>query len=199
MTINSVRRTFTIACAIGLSLAGCSSASQPTFDRTTQQSSDLSVQAHAHAAVPGAKAPSPPPQSQIATAAPVGHPGIKLALNSLHRDSAGVVALTWTITNNSQQPFNAGSGTFNSISEYSGDGVSDVTLLDADHKIRYHPLRDGKTNYCVCTVMNVTGAHTTIPPGGSATYYDTYTLPGDASRATVEIPGFTGVKNVPIN
>lgn len=198
MITNSAGRTIAIACVIGLSLAGCSSAT-PTSVRTAQRVSDVSVQAHAYAARPGAKAPSPPPQPEIATAAPVEHPGIKLAVNSLHRDSAGVVILTWTLTNNSSETFHVGTGTFNSISEYAGTGVTDVTLLDASQKVRYHTLRDAKTNYCVCTTVGPTGSHTQIEPGKSAQYYDAYTLPGDTSKATVEIPGFTGVKDVPIS
>lgn len=63
----------------------------------------------------------------------------------------------------------------------------------------YHTLRDAQTNYCVCMVMGITGDHSVIDPGNNATYYDAYTLPGDISRVTVEIPGFVAVKNVPIN
>lgn len=191
MITKSVRRTIAISFAVGLTLAGCSSA--------PQESSNASVEAGLHAAAPRAKAPSPTPLPEIATAAPAQHPGIKLAINSLQRDSAGVVILTWTLTNNSKENFNASAGTFNSISKYAGTGVTDVTLLDAGQKVRYHTLRDAKTNYCVCTVMGVTGSHTIVEPGKSATYYDAYTLPSNTSKVTVEIPGFVGVKDVTIS
>lgn len=114
------------------------------------------------------------------------------------RDAAGAVTLTWTLTNHSEESFTTLSA-FNSISKYAGMGVTDVTLLDADHKIRYHTLRDETTNYCVCTVMGITGDHSGIDPGNSATYYDTFTLPADVSRIIVEIPGFVAVKDVPIS
>lgn len=198
MITNSVRRTVAVACAFGLSLAGCSSAPQGAKGRSAQLDGYTSVEAGVHAAAPRAKVTTPPPPPVIATAAPAQHPGIKLAINSLHRDSVGVVILTWTVTNNSKEGFTAGSGTFNSVSKYAGDGVTDVTLLDNDHKIRYHTLRDANTNYCVCTEMTVTGSHTIIDPGNSATYYDAYTLPSNVSKATVEIPGFVGVKDLPI-
>lgn len=199
MITNSVRRTFAIACAIGLSLAGCSSAPQGAGDRSARYDSNASVVTRVSAEAPQAKAPTPPPLPVIATAAPAQHPGIKLAINSLHRDSAGVVVLTWTLTNNSSDTFSVYAGKFDSISKYSGVSVSDVTLLDADHKIRYHTLRDAKTNYCVCTTVDPTGPHANIEPGHSATYFDAYTLASNASKATVEVPNFVGTKNVPIS
>lgn len=190
------------ALVVGLSLVGCSSGSQPVHRDPSTAHGAVRVAALAKPGrapkVSAAVTVGPTPPPAIATAAPDQHPGIALGINSLHRDGAGVVILTWTLKNNSAQSFLALTA-FNSISKYSGQGVTDVTLLDADHKIRYHTLRDAQTNYCVCTVMGITGDHTGIDPGNNATYYDAYTLPGDISRVTVEIPGFVAVKDVPIN
>lgn len=191
-------RTFTIACAVGLSLTGCSSSLQSANGSAAEHNSNLAARSGLHAAAPRAKESTPPPPPVIATAAPVQHPGIKLAINSLHRDASGVVVLTWTLTNNSNDNFSASSA-FVAINKYTYISASEITLLDASRNIRYHTLRDAKTNYCVCTIMGIVGAHAVISPGKSAQYYDAYTVAGNMSKATVEVPGFTGVKDVPIN
>lgn len=195
MTVRAASRTIGVALAIGLSMTACS-ASSPQAARHGQQNTAGSA---AGMSAPKAKATPAPSSPVIATAAPAKYPGIKLAINSLTRDAAGVVTLTWTLTNDGQEDFQAAGGTFNSISEYAGDTVSDVSLLDSEHKVRYHTLRDEKSHYCVCTTLSVTGTHTFIKPGHSAAYYNTFTLPTDLTKITVEIPGFAGVKDLPIH
>lgn len=194
MTVRAASRTLGVALAIGLSVTACS-ASSPQAARHVQQNTAVSA---AGMSAPRAKATPAPSSPVIATAAPDKYPGIKLAINSLTRDSAGVVTLTWTLTNSSQENFKANATTFNSIGQYAGDTVSDVTLLDSEHKVRYHTLRDEKSHYCVCTALSVTGAHSIIEPGHSATYYNAFTLPSNVTKITVEIPGFAGVKDLPI-
>lgn len=201
MITNLISRRLAIACVLGVSLAGCSAASQVTNGQSAREVSNASIQSSGHAALSQAKAPNPPSPPVIATAAPAQHPGLKLAINSLYRDAAGVVVLTWTVTNDSSEQFNVSSGVFDKgVGDYAPTSVStsSVTLLDDKGSIRYHPLRDAQLRYCVCTDVPATGGHTIIQPGRSADYYDAYTLPASLSKATVEIPGFVGIKDVPI-
>lgn len=201
MLTNRIPRSLTIACVLGISLAGCSTASQVINSRSAQQASDASVRSIRHAALAPGRASTPPSPPVIATAAPAQHPGLKLAINSLDRDTAGVVVLTWTVTNNSSEEFNVHSGVFDkAVGDYAptSTSTSGVTLLDDKKNIRYHPLRDERLHFCVCSDIPVSGAHTIVKPGRSADYYDAYTLPTSVSKATVEIPGFVGVKDVPI-
>lgn len=203
MMIRSTASAVGIALLAGLSLVGCSSGARPVHaaSSTVYGAARMAAPAKpdrvAEKSMAVTAAPTPP--SAIATAAPDKHPGIALAINSLHRDAAGVVVLTWTLTNNSGESFSVVSK-FNSPGNiYAYIGVNGVTLLDAGHKTRYHTLRDAQTNYCVCTGPGITGSHASIDPGNSATYYDAFTLPAATTGVTVEVPGFVAVKNVPIN
>lgn len=104
----------------------------------------------------------------------------RIDVNSLHRDSAGLVTLVWTVTNVGSADGALSGGQFGKYLslEYSVPfSTSGVSLVDKAGQTRYWPLRDG-SGVCMCNTMSeATDGALTLSPNQSATFADVYKPP----------------------
>lgn len=119
--------------------------------------------------------------------------GLTVQVNSMHRDSAGLVTLVWTLTNSSGSDFNVYNDLGSVTSQYFGNSVSQVQLTDNTQKIRFYPLMDTHT-YCVCSAGDLT-----LKSGSRIQLYDMFKTNPDTKTVDVEIKGFQPVKNMSIS
>lgn len=135
------------------------------------------------------------PQLAKAVAKP-GHEKQQVIINSAHRDSNGLLTVIWTLKNNSGNDFSM-IGAFQNYYHYSGaDGVQGVTVVDEKGKVRYNPL-EAPDGHCTCTEFTVGGTDDTVKAGKQLMFYDTYAVPKNVSKVTVEFKGYEPVK-VPV-
>ncbi len=122
-------------------------------------------------------------------------------INSLHRDSSGLVTLVWTATNVGTKEHGIGAGLGKSGSlEYSSPAASGARLFDATAKVRYWPSRDGQDS-CLCSQL-VWRNKGTIKPQDSVTFDDIFQVPTGLSTIDVELPWFTQAitfKGIPVS
>ena len=121
----------------------------------------------------------------------------KLEINALRRESSGLVALTWTVTNTGSQPLNVSGRFMFNGTYFEGGATVGVNLFDASQRQRYRSLRD-QENHCVCTDFSGVG-RTILNPGQDVTFYNLYKLPPDVTAVSVEIPDYVAAGNVPIS
>lgn len=113
-------------------------------------------------------------------------------IDSVRRDSAGLVALTWSITNNSSEAYqpdnwNDADYTFT----YYGFPQTKVGFSDPIAQQTYLPLKDSET-YCLCNMPDVTLAAGlgSVQPKETITYYVLYKVPAQVTSIVVQIKGF---------
>lgn len=139
----------------------------------------------------------PTPQPSIGSAEPEKYPGISITLNSLHRDSSGIVTLNWTATSNGGEQFWANVPWVGDVYKYADAPASAVTITDEAAKIRYNPLRIDPRQLCMCQTT------TSIPAleqqGQSVNLFQTFKPPATVDSVTVNIPGFSPAKDVPVS
>ncbi len=121
-------------------------------------------------------------------------------INSVHRDSSGLVTLVWTATNVGTKELGIGAGLGKSGSlEYSSPAASGARLLDATAKVRYWPSRDSQDS-CLCSQL-VWRNKGTIKPQDSVIFDEIFQVPTGVSTIDVELPWFTQaitLKGIPI-
>ena len=139
---------------------------------------------------------APTPMPTIGQPAPEKYPDSPVTLNSLHRDSAGLVSLTWTVTNNGDSNYVIPTE-FVSVYKYASASASAITLTDETGKIRYNPLRMDPSSTCICT--DTTSIPTGLDKGESAVFNQVYKLPTGVNSVTVTIPGYSAAKNVSVS
>ncbi len=167
-----------------------------TFARPAVQASSGSGSAAPAAPAPawtGGKLPV------AATATPLANnvKGLKLEINSVHRDATGLTTMTWTLTNTASTKFGVGFTFVDRGQEFNYDGlnVPGARLVDQAGKLTYSPLRDeGKE--CICTNLNKGKGN--LDPGESVTYFDSYELPPGAASVDVTFPFFAPAQHVQV-
>lgn len=137
------------------------------------------------------------PQPSLGQPQPESSPNIQVTINTLHRDSSGLVTLTWTIKNNGQEGFLNAASQFTSDYNYEGGTAAGITLTDESAKVRYNPLRAIPSNMCTCTVL--AGLPTPLTQGESVVLFEIYKLPNSVSSATINIAGYSPLKNIQIS
>lgn len=133
---------------------------------------------------------------------------LQAEVNGVHRDSAGLTTLVWTLRNTGKDTIKA-SGAFEIFLVLHGRhaprrafSTGGVLLVDRAAKTRYYPLEtsDGR---CLCSSL-VNQAKATLRGGETATYAGVYRLPAVVTAVGVDIPwnarerGFAGVPQVPV-
>lgn len=140
---------------------------------------------------------NPTPLPTIGQPAPEKEPDAPVTLNVLHRDSFGLVSLTWTMAYNGDTPDYLIGPNLVSVYRYAGASASAVSLTDEVGKIRYNPLRMDPSGTCICT--DNPSIPNDLNKGQSAVFYETYKLPATVHSVTVSIPGYSPAQNVPVN
>jgi hypothetical protein len=143
------------------------------------------------------------PGRSVATAQPHAEDvkAVKVEINGLTRDASGMTRLTWTLTNNGGQVFQATGFRFGvtyqqfPVEYYQGGVSSGVTLYDANTRLRYWSLLD-RDSVCVCS--SGAGSDTWLEPNERVTYFNLYKIPLDVSTVGVEIPNLVAVKDVAV-
>lgn len=139
---------------------------------------------------------TPSPLPSIGQAQPEKHPDVQATINSLHRDSNGLVTLTWTVKNNGTESFHP-STEFLSDYAYQGQSSNGITLTDEAGKIRYNPLRMQQSNSCVCNSLSA--GPLILDQGDSMYMFESYKLAPEVTTVTINIPGFSSLKNIQVN
>jgi hypothetical protein len=148
---------------------------------------------------------SPAPLPVVASSEPDPHQtqsddtlrttGLQLQVNSVKRDSTGIVTVTWTIINNGKGPVH----TFNAFSDevdgYYGLSVSNVQIVDQAQQLKYHPLIDTKM---ICYCSQGASADDNLTPGNKIALQDLYKPDPGVTKVDVEVAGFEPAKNVPV-
>ena len=158
---------------------------------------------------PSTPPPSPPPAQPpasgaapavIATAQPqaADAQNTKLEINWLRRESSGLVALTWTLTNTGSADLYVDFAFYGMFpTDYEGGTTPAVDLFDPANQMYYRPLRDSET-HCVCSDFTGVGRKF-LQPAESVTLYDVYKLPPEVTTVAINIPGYASPKDVPIS
>lgn len=124
-------------------------------------------------------------------------PSVELTLNTLRRDSTGLVTLVWTVRNTGSEDFDLvdhfRDTSYARVSTY----ISGITLVDETAKLRYNSLHIVPRDTCTCT--DTPAAPNPVRSGEWETLYNTFKLPPSVSTVTVDIPGWTAMKNVRIS
>lgn len=140
---------------------------------------------------------TPAPMPTIGRPAPEQSPDAPIALNSLHRDSSGIVSLTWTVQNNADDMFNDPSDWVNGLYKYAPGYDTGITLTDETAKVLYRPLRADPSGVCICT--DSSAVERVLDSGDYSIAYEAYKLPAQVKSVTVSIPGYSPAKNIPIS
>lgn len=177
-----------------LGVAGCSGG-----DSSTGQGSE-NGQNSPRAATPRTASSSPPPV--ITTAKSTSGTNLKVEINRLSADSSGFTVLRWTLTNTGGERFQPAEryGTTRYTDRaiggwYDGEAAPGVELVSKQEGQRYFSLVDADGT-CLCA--RITTERHFMAPEESATFFNTYYLPPELQRVTVEIPGFEPIQDVPI-
>jgi outer membrane protein OmpA-like peptidoglycan-associated protein len=114
--------------------------------------------------------------------------GLKVEVNSLHRDASGVATLVWTLRNDGDGPvdYSVELDNFWSAAGSTGSAVG-LELVDTAGQLRYQPLHasDGR---CLCAEFIRAEAKVRIWPGETATFANLYKLPLDLRTVELQIP-----------
>jgi outer membrane protein OmpA-like peptidoglycan-associated protein len=130
-----------------------------------------------------------------ATFTPPEASGLKIEVNSLHRDASGVTTLVWTLRNNSHGPMTIGSrfdafdnfATANNYTVVNVGSALGLVLVDTTENLRYQPLQASDTR-CLCAEFIRADAKSQIAPGETATYSDVYELPPGLQTVDLRVP-----------
>ncbi|MEV0401480.1 OmpA family protein [Actinoallomurus sp. NPDC050550] len=121
-----------------------------------------------------------------------GADNLRFDVNSLHRESSGLVTLVWTVTDIGAQDQMIGGSFDKWLSlEYPGaTTTSGAGLVDRVGQMRYWPSRDGQ-GVCVCSsTSEAVYATQILHPKSSVTYSGVYKPPVALSRMDVQISWF---------
>lgn len=124
--------------------------------------------------------------------------GLKVEVNSLHRDSSGLTLLVWTLRNEGQ-----GSPDIGTLLEKRarvhgseplprrGDTTGGVMLFDGANRVRYNSLST-QAGPCICTEVYREHANRVITPGESVVFYNVYKPPANAANLEMQVPWDNG-------
>lgn len=115
--------------------------------------------------------------------------GLKIEVNSLHRDASGVTTLVWTLRNEGNRPLNVAARltNFNAVFASNAGTASGLELVDTTAKLRYQPLHTSD-NRCLCAEFIRAGAKAQVGPGEAATFADVYKLPPELQTVELQAP-----------
>lgn len=124
-------------------------------------------------------------------------PDVQVTLNTLRRDPTGFVTLVWTVRYTGSDRL--------LLNHYFGDRSaarsstfeSGPTLVDEAAQLRYNSIQIVPSQNCACT--NSSAAPGTINSGEWNIMYNTFKVPPNVSKVTVDIPGWAQLKNVTIS
>ena len=128
--------------------------------------------------------------------------GLKVEVNSLHRDASGLVILVWTLKNTGQEKRNFAQKFERRAYLHGSDPrpmrlgtTGGVLLFDPANQVRYNPLsqQDGP---CVCSTVGFDDAQEVIRPGESVVLWDAYKIPANASNLELQVPWDRGADAV---
>jgi outer membrane protein OmpA-like peptidoglycan-associated protein len=118
--------------------------------------------------------------------------GLKVEVNSLHRDASGVAILVWTLSNEGGGPVNIGAR-FNDFRYYTVNNVntaSGLELVDPAGKLRYQPLHTSD-DQCLCADFLRYMAKSRLATADHVTYANLYRLPPELRTVELQIPWST--------
>lgn len=128
--------------------------------------------------------------------------GLKVEVNSLHRDSSGLTILVWTLRNTGQgkpdvgQKFEKTAAVHGADPQPSRLGSSGgVMLFDSANQVRYNSLSI-QTGPCVCSIVGGDEARKVIGPGESIVYWNAYKPPANAANLEMQVPWDRGADAV---
>ena len=124
-------------------------------------------------------------------------PGIGISLNTLRRDSTGLVTLVWTVRNGGSDDLSLIDYFRDRSYQRTSTFVSGMTLVDETAKLRYNSVQIVPRKVCTCTDTAVVPS--SISSGDSITLYNVFKLPTSVSNVTVDVPGWAPLKNVKIS
>ena len=117
--------------------------------------------------------------------------------SAIRQDGTDMVTVLWSVTVEGTDDFYAGdlkAGPF----DYTGSGSTGVTALDEANQIRFYTLRDQR-GYCLCAGLYTPGDFVDpVNEGSSATFWNTFMIPQETEKITLEFPGFDPAKYVAI-
>jgi outer membrane protein OmpA-like peptidoglycan-associated protein len=115
--------------------------------------------------------------------------GLKVEVNSLHRDASGAATLVWTLRNTAGGPVDFGVrfNDFGYFTVNNAGSASGVELMDPAGKLRYQPLHTS-AHQCLCNDFTRIHAKGEIWPGEAVTYANLYKLPAELRTVDLEIP-----------
>ncbi|XRQ11805.1 OmpA family protein [Actinomadura welshii] len=128
--------------------------------------------------------------------------GLKVEVNSLHRDSSGLTVLVWTLRNTGQDRHEI-AFEFEKTDAVHGSSprpvrltsAGGVLLFDAANEVRYNPLSI-ETGPCVCSDVGADEARKVIGPGESIVFWDAYEPPANAANLELQVPWDRGADAV---
>jgi outer membrane protein OmpA-like peptidoglycan-associated protein len=118
--------------------------------------------------------------------------GLKVEVNSLHRDASGVATLVWTLRNDGGGPVDVGAR-FNNFRYYTVNNVntaSGLELVDPAGKFRYQPLHTSD-DQCLCADFIRYMAKSRLATADHVTYANLYKMPPELRTVELHIPWST--------
>jgi outer membrane protein OmpA-like peptidoglycan-associated protein len=118
--------------------------------------------------------------------------GLKVEVNSLHRDASGVATLVWSLHNDGSAPVDIAARftNFRAVDASNAGTASGLELVDTTGKLRYQPLQTSD-NRCLCAEFIRAEAKARIEPGEIVTFADMYKLPPELHTVELQIPWST--------
>ncbi len=120
--------------------------------------------------------------------------GLKVEVNSLHRDSSGLTILVWTLRNTGQGSPDVGlmlekrANIHGSAPQPArADTTGGVMLYDAANQVRYNSLST-QAGPCICSEVAREDAKKVLGPGESVVLYNAYEPPANASNLEMQVP-----------
>ncbi|GAA1864742.1 hypothetical protein GCM10009736_35060 [Actinomadura bangladeshensis] len=131
-----------------------------------------------------------------------GARGLKVEVNSLHRDPSGLAVLVWTLRNTGREKRTFGLKLERQASHHGSDPrpmrlgtTGGVLLFDPAAQVRYNPL-SVETGPCVCSLVGFHEARQTLGPGESVVLWDAYKPPAGAANLELQVPWDRGADAV---
>lgn len=128
--------------------------------------------------------------------------GLKVEVNSLHRDSSGLTILVWTLRNTGQGTPDFGQKLEKSAYVHGADPqpmrlgtTGGVMLFDSANQVRYNPM-SLEGGPCVCSRVDAGGAKKTVGPGESVVLWEAYNPQANAANLEMQVPWERGADAV---
>ncbi|MEU8122762.1 OmpA family protein [Spirillospora sp. NPDC049024] len=151
-------------------------------------------------------APAPPPVSGdpykrgsstvlgSATFQAAAAKGLKVEVNSLHRDSSGLTVLVWTLRNEGQGSPDVGQKLEKRAGIHGSDprpmrlgSTGGAMLFDAANQVRYNSLST-QAGPCLCSDVGQEEAKKVVGPGESIVLWNAYKPPANAANLELQVP-----------